>query len=295
MTNAAKIEANEAAVVEAPNTPHDLVPEAFRKWKPPAMPVKPVEEVATTNAAIPAKRRPLVYLAGPFSLGDKRKNVAWQADLFAQLVNDGIVWPYSPLTETEEPDEKCKQSHETWMAYSYEVLSRCDAVYRTAAHGSNNYRQWDSVGADLEVAYAERHGIPVFFDCDELYEWAKRREEKQQTGDTIHETGAIRSNDANRARFDLIPQLALCDVAEVLAVGAQKYGAHNYRKGFAFSDTVNHLLRHINLYLRGDKSEKHLAHAACNILFLLEYEHIHPELNDLLTADDYLPPKAANV
>jgi hypothetical protein len=77
------------------------------------------------------------------------------------------------------------------MAYSYEVLSRCDAVYRTAAHGSDGYRQWDSVGADLEVAYAEQHGIPVFFDREELYEWAKRRDEKKPI--RTFSTGATRN------------------------------------------------------------------------------------------------------
>ena len=293
MTNAAKIEKNESVVVAdlVDRTPHELVPSGYRQWVPPAMPVLPVEKTPT-KAEIPAKKRPLVYLAGPYTLGDKRKNVAWQAELFMTLVNDGVVWPYSPLTETEEPDANCSQSHETWMAYSYEVLSRCDAVYRTAAHGSDGYRQWESVGADLEVAYAEQHGIPVFFDGDELYHWVKSREEKQPI--RTFETGATRSNDADNVRFDLIPQLALMEIAKVLSVGAIRYGEHDYRKGFPFSDVVNHLLRHLNLYLRGDKSENHLSHAACNVLFLLEYEHIHPELNDLLTADDYLPPKAAN-
>ncbi len=111
-----------------------------------------------------------------------------------------------------------------------------------------------------------------------------------QENTKTHETGAKRSTDADDARFDLIPQLALYEVAKVLAEGAKKYGEHNYRKGFKFSDVMNHLLTHANKYLRGDKSEHHLSHIACNILFLLEFEHIHPELNDLLTAEDYLPP-----
>jgi hypothetical protein len=44
MTNAAKIEKNEAVVFEAPNTPHELKPVGFREWRAPAMPVKAVEE-----------------------------------------------------------------------------------------------------------------------------------------------------------------------------------------------------------------------------------------------------------
>lgn len=119
----------------------------------------------------------------------------------------------------------------------------------------------------------------------------------EEVGIERHETGAKRSSDANDVRFDLIPQVALEMVAKVLATGAKRYGEHNWRKGFKYSQVMNHLLRHLNLLQKGDTSENHIAHALCNLMFLAEYTVIHPELNDLLKADDYLPEevKAANI
>lgn len=95
-----------------------------------------------------------------------------------------------------------------------------------------------------------------------------------------HETGAIRSADADHARFDLISPFITKGIAATLHEGGLKYGPHNWRKGFKFSECINHLIQHINLYNAGDTSEDHLAHAACNIMFLMEFEHTHPELDD---------------
>ena len=293
MTNAAKIEKNESVVVAdlVDRTPHELVPSGYRQWVPPAMPVLPVEKTPT-KAEIPAKKRPLVYLAGPYTQGDPEINTRCQRRIMTQLMADGVVTPYSPLSHSHEAHLQNPQSYEVWMDHSFAVLETCDALLRSAAD-DGSYYQWESSGADREVEFCVRNGIPVFQTVSALYEWANSSADDKQPIRTF-ETGATRSNDADNVRFDLIPQLALMEIAKVLSVGAIRYGEHDYRKGFPFSDVVNHLLRHLNLYLRGDKSENHLSHAACNVLFLLEYEHIHPELNDLLTADDYLPPKAAN-
>jgi hypothetical protein len=72
MTNAAKIEANEAAVVEAPNTPHELVPEGFRKWVPPAMPVNAVDEVPQQVEATKLEQRSILSEAD-FTVGGDRQ------------------------------------------------------------------------------------------------------------------------------------------------------------------------------------------------------------------------------
>lgn len=97
----------------------------------------------------------------------------------------------------------------------------------------------------------------------------------------VHSTGAIRSTEANDVRFDLIPQRMLERVAKVMKNGAVKYGEHNWTKGFKWSVCINHLARHLYLYLTGDKTEDHLAHMVCNLGFLIEFETTHPELNDI--------------
>jgi hypothetical protein len=70
-------------------------------------------------------------------------------------------------------------------------------------------------------------------------------------------------------RFDLIPALPLFKVASVLKEGATKYGEWNWKK-ISMVDHINHALSHIYAYLAGDKSDEHLTHAACRILFAID-------------------------
>jgi hypothetical protein len=46
-----------------------------------------------------------------------------------------------------------------WLAYSLELVRRCDVVYRM---------EGESPGADKEVAFAKKLGIPVVYSIDEL-------------------------------------------------------------------------------------------------------------------------------
>lgn len=85
----------------------------------------------------------------------------------------------------------------------------------------------------------------------------------------------FRKNDAGKARYDLIPAVALDEVAQVLAIGAMKYGADNWRRGADWSRYFAAAMRHLWAWWRGDDLDPetgrhHLAHAACCVLFLLE-------------------------
>lgn len=93
-------------------------------------------------------------------------------------------------------------------------------------------------------------------------------------------TGAVRSKDADGERWDLIPVLGLLRVAQTCAEGAAKYGVGNWLKGIPVSDLLNHAIRHIYLYLAGDRSEDHLAHAAWNLLAACHMELTKPEMKD---------------
>lgn len=67
----------------------------------------------------------------------------------------------------------------------------------------------------------------------------------------------------------------LREMAEVLTAGSVNYDPHllieNWRLGDLefFHDRANHLLEHIYKWLAGDRTEKHLAHAACNLQMLM--------------------------
>lgn len=107
-------------------------------------------------------------------------------------------------------------------------------------------------------------------------------------------TGAVRSKDAETTRYDLISPIGLAAVAETCAEGAMKYGDFNWEKGMPIHDLLNHGLRHIYLYLSGDRSEPHLAHAAWNLLSSIHSSKLWPHLNEgTLRGTGCTPPKAA--
>ena len=67
-------------------------------------------------------------------------------------------------------------------------------------------------------------------------------------------SGATRSGDAESERYDLISPIGLRRLAETYAEGAAKYGDRNWENGFLASVIFNHGLRHLNLWLDGDRS-----------------------------------------
>lgn len=97
-------------------------------------------------------------------------------------------------------------------------------------------------------------------------------------------TGAIRSTDAASYRYDLISPIGLRRIAETYAEGAKKYGDKNWEMGFPISDILNHCIRHIYLFLSGDRSEDHLAHAGWNVIAAMHSQEKWPTLNQDLRA-----------
>ena len=93
-------------------------------------------------------------------------------------------------------------------------------------------------------------------------------------------TDAVRSTDADNVRYDLITPIGLRRLAETYREGAVKYGEGNWLKGIPASDLFNHAVRHMYLWLQGDRAEDHLAHAAWNIFALMHFEETRPELID---------------
>lgn len=98
-------------------------------------------------------------------------------------------------------------------------------------------------------------------------------------GGTQFETGAVRSGDANTVMYQLISPIGLRRLAETMKEGFDKYGAYNWERGMPIGDILNHGIRHLFLYLEGDRSEDHLAHAAWNLFAAMHMEETHPELN----------------
>lgn len=90
--------------------------------------------------------------------------------------------------------------------------------------------------------------------------------------------------DQDKPRMDLLDPLAIEQLALVLGFGAQKYAAHNWRKGLSKTRLIAAALRHLFAYLRGEDTDPetglpHPAHAMCGCMFLLGLSH-RTELDD---------------
>jgi hypothetical protein len=120
-------------------------------------------------------RRPVVYIASPYTKGDPAMNVHFQCRVFHRLMDDGIVWPVVPLWSHFQ---HCiyPRRYQDWIAYDLAMLERYDACIRLAAELPElNYTVTESSGADGEVAAFKGMGKPVFFSVEECYEWAAAR------------------------------------------------------------------------------------------------------------------------
>jgi len=94
------------------------------------------------------------------------------------------------------------------------------------------------------------------------------------------DTGAVRSSDAEKTRYDLISPIGLRAVAEACAEGAEKYGDFNWERGMPAGDLLNHAIRHIYMFLGGDRNEDHLGHAAWGLMAAIHSLEVWPELNE---------------
>lgn len=92
-------------------------------------------------------------------------------------------------------------------------------------------------------------------------------------------TGAVRSGDAEATRYDLISPIAVAELARTCAEGAAKYDDFNWEKGMPAHDLLNHALRHIFMFLSGDRSEPHLGHAMWNVGAAIHSCELWPHLN----------------
>lgn len=97
-------------------------------------------------------------------------------------------------------------------------------------------------------------------------------------------SGSIRDSAEGKPRMELLPFDLLERVAVWYALGAEKYGDNNWRKGQQQSAVLGSLLRHISKYMRGMTDEDHLAAIVWNALCLMNVETYHkdnPAIADL--------------
>ena len=99
-----------------------------------------------------------IYIASPYTKGRTSENVHESMKAFDLLMQAGFA-PFSPLLSHFQDISFPGHSYDAWLNLDIEWLSVCDALVRLPG---------ESPGADIEVAYAIRHNIPVFYGLDEI-------------------------------------------------------------------------------------------------------------------------------
>jgi len=82
--------------------------------------------------------------------------------------------------------------------------------------------------------------------------------------------------DDGKCDWSFLPSKPIEEVLKIYAGGAKKYGRGNYQKGIHYSRVFSAALRHLWAWWRGEEKDaesglSHLAHAAWNVITLLEY------------------------
>lgn len=91
--------------------------------------------------------------------------------------------------------------------------------------------------------------------------------------------------DDEKPRMDLLDGEWLEGVADVLTFGANKYAAHNWRRGISYSRLIAAAYRHLGAINRGEdidpeSGKPHVDHLSCCLMFLSWHMKNRKEFDD---------------
>lgn len=175
------------------------------------------------------------------------------------------------------------------LAWDLDQITRCDAIFLLDG--------WQrSSGARAEYALAQALGLQVASDesrRDDGYACWYSIDDFEAVGHGLtapevdapaaSPSGEVRSvsttggeKGTKAERFDLIPTQALAKVARHYGAGAEKYAAHNWRRGYEWSKSYAAAQRHLNAFWGGEDTDAetgspHMAAVAFHALTLLTF------------------------
>ena len=109
----------------------------------------------------------LIYIAGPFraeNAWEVERNIRRAEEMAFRVASETGAAFVCPHTNSRFFDGTIHGRY--WLDATLEIMRRCDAVMVLPGHES-------SEGTLGEIAEATRLGIPVFYEFDELAEWAR--------------------------------------------------------------------------------------------------------------------------
>ena len=83
--------------------------------------------------------------------------------------------------------------------------------------------------------------------------------------------------DEGKPQLGLVARSLIWGIAKIMTGGVAKYGRDNWRGGMEWHRPYDALQRHLTAWWDGESKDaesgqSHLFHAACEIMFLIEYE-----------------------
>lgn len=100
-----------------------------------------------------------IYISGPITKGDRAYNLYQAHHAQHALLLAGFA-PFNPMMTMQLPFAwDGSVSHEAWLESDHPWVLAADAVLRLPG---------ESTGADMECAWAEEAGIPVFYSVEEV-------------------------------------------------------------------------------------------------------------------------------
>jgi len=99
-----------------------------------------------------------IYIASPYTNGDKQENVNLQMDVAHELLNRGYA-PFTPTLSHYMELRNPRPEHD-WLKLDFEFLVLCDVLIRIKP--LKDGVEMKSNGADQEETLARANNIPVF-------------------------------------------------------------------------------------------------------------------------------------
>lgn len=113
-----------------------------------------------------------VYIAGPLAAGNQADNVRVAIEAADKLreCNPSVI-PFVPHLSWFWHFVSPHHGYRFWMSMDLAWLAKCDCLLRLPG---------ESKGADMEVEFAQRNGIPVFDNPVDLLWWVEEQQKEEE-------------------------------------------------------------------------------------------------------------------
>jgi hypothetical protein len=144
--------------------------------------------------------------------------------------------------------------------------------YQEQIAENNRIRNCVERGGRWSVHYKGCEGADPYESLDEQEQQIKLAYTGLSPDAPITENESGGQQSAIEGRFDLIPPVAMFELAKIMEHGARRYAPNNWRK-IPIDDHVNHALSHLFAYLAGDRQDDHLGHALARMAMAVEMQN----------------------